>query len=196
MFRLFSHPDKKLETELFKLIKSKINEWNCTDIYAISLYVESECDNPFDTTVTLGFNTETNYSNNISHAWDEQEARWNYAFWLQNEELVFGVGETKKCFQKWLTDKGYGYYSYDEVYNGNNSDKLYETGEKAVTNFVKILISTVQKLHSCGYILDKFGHEIPVLIHELEYYEKIAQQNIEANSENLVADFVKFCKGE
>lgn len=196
MLSLFSNPDKKLETELFKLLKSKINEWNCADIYAISLYVESECDNPFDTTVTLGFNTETNYNNNLLHASDEQEARWNYAFWLQNEELVFGIGETKDCFKKWLVNKGYGYYSYNEVYNGNNFDELYKIGEKAIANFVRILISIVQKLHSCGFIREKFGREIPILVHELEYYETIASQNIEANSQELVTDFVKFCKGE
>ncbi|MBQ8837014.1 MAG: hypothetical protein IJ002_05870 [Clostridia bacterium] len=196
MLNLFNSPDKKLKSELFKLLKDKINEWESTDIYAISLYVESECDNPFDTTVTLGFNTEANFQNNISRAWDEQEARWNYAFWIQNQELVFGIGETKECFKKWLVDKGYGYYSYDELYSCDNSDKLCEIGEKAFADFIKILITVVQEFHSCGYIRKKFGHEIPILIHELEYYEKIATQNIEANTQELVADFVKFCRGE
>ena len=40
---------------------------------------------------------------------------------------------------------------------------------------------------------DKFGKELPILIHELEYYEKIAQQNIESNGETLDRDFVSSC---
>ncbi len=196
MFNLFNNPDKNLKSKLLKLLKNKISEWDCSDIYAISLYVQSECDNPFDTTVTLGFNTETNYTDSIPSAWDAQEARWNYAFWLQNKELVFGADKTKEFFKKWLVDKGYGYHSYDEFYNSDNFNNLCEIGEKALVDFTKILISTVQELHSCKFIRNKFGSEIPILIHELEYYEKIAQQNIEANSEDLVADFVKFCRGE
>ncbi len=33
--------------------------------------------------------------------------------------------------------------------------------------------------HASGLLKDKFGREIPILIHEPEYYGKIARQNIE-----------------
>ena len=38
----------------------------------------------------------------------------------------------------------------------------------------------------------KLGKELPILIHELEYYDEIAEQNIEANGEKLVKDFSKW----
>ena len=36
--------------------------------------------------------------------------------------------------------------------------------------------------------------ELPILIHELEYYDEIAEQNIEANGEDLVSDFTNWCQ--
>ena len=65
-----------------------------------------------------------------------------------------------------------------------------------VTNaFVKVLVDIVKELHQSGFIKEKFGKEIPVIIHELEYYEEIANQNIEANGYELVEEFVNFCNG-
>jgi hypothetical protein len=40
-----------------------------------------------------------------------------------------------------------------------------------------------------GLIERVFGHAIPVLIHELEYYDEIAQQNRDANPDELADEF-------
>lgn len=171
---------------LLNKIKSSIDTWNTSDIYVISLFVYDENDNPFEPTVTLGYNTISNYQDNIDSAWDENEAKWNYAFWLQNEELVFGVGDTKEIVEKWIKDNAFP----------NNLDMYDEEEPSIITNaFVKLLIQIVKELHLTGFISNKFGKEIPVIIHELEYYDEIANQNIEANSYELVEDFVKFCIG-
>lgn len=161
-----------------------INKWQVDDIYAISLFVYDENDNPSEPTVTLGYNTISNYNDSIDSAWDEQEAKWNYAFWLQNEELIFGIGETKKIIKEWVDN------------NFLNSTLLDEDDEQKITKaFVAILIEIVKELHSSNFIKDKFNKEIPILIHELEYYDEIANQNIEANSYELVKEFVDFCIG-
>ena len=55
------------------------------------------------------------------------------------------------------------------------------------------MIEIVQEIHESGILTDKFGKEIPILIHELEYYEEIADQNIEANGDCLDEEFVKWC---
>lgn len=72
--------------KMFNDLFEKISSWEEEDIYAISLYYE-ESDENFS--VTLGYNTLSNYEDNIINASGELEAKWNYAFWLQNEELVF-----------------------------------------------------------------------------------------------------------
>ena len=78
-----------MKDKLKEKIITAIEGFEEPDIYAISLFVYDNEDNPCKPTVTLGYNTELNVMENISNASDEREARWNYAFWLQNEELVF-----------------------------------------------------------------------------------------------------------
>lgn len=155
-------------------IKNSIREWDKNDIYAVSLFVYDDNDDPREPTVTLGYNTVENYKEEIENASDEQEAKWNYAFWPQNEEFAFGFDETKEIVQKWIEENN---YSEDEITDA----------------FVQVLVDIVKELHASGFIKEQFGKEIPVLIHELEYYDRIAEQNIEANSYELVEDFVKFC---
>lgn len=173
-------------------IKKEISTWDKSDIYVVSLYVYDECDNPCEPTVTLGYNTVSNYENETQYASDEEEAKWNYAFWLQNDELVFGRGKTKDIVKQWIEDRGFTYLSYDEMFNSDNSPD-YEYYEGITKAFIKVLVDIVKELHSSGFIKEQFGKAIPVIIHELEYYDEIAKQNIEANSYELVEEFVDFC---
>ena len=96
---------------LLKELKTKIEKWDTSDIYVISLFVYDEDDNPNQPTVTLGFNTLSNYEESIDVAWDEEEAKWNFAFWLQNEEYVFGVDETRPIVEKWIEEKYSGHFN-------------------------------------------------------------------------------------
>lgn len=178
---------------LKNLIISNINNWTDKDIYAISLFVYDENDNPCKPTVTLGYNTETQVQKEISNADDEQEARWNYAFWLQNELLCFGTGETAKEVQIWLKNNKLPYYDDDDdVWNDNDT---YDKVEGITTQFVAELIKLVKEIHKSKILTKKFGKELPIIIHELEYYDEIAKQNIKANGKKLLADFLDFCLG-
>lgn len=85
--------------------------WTDEDIYAVSLFVYNENDNPCKPTMTLGYNTEMQ----------------------------------------------------------------------------------VKEIHQSGVLTQKFKKELPIIIHELEYYDEIAEQNIEANGRILLADFIDFC---
>ena len=167
---------------LKKSIIETIKTWTENDIYAISLYVYDDGDNPSKPTVTLGYNTESNFQDEKDNAYDEGEARWNYAFWLQNEEYVFGYDETANIVKEWILSQGFIY----------NEDIYYEedTDEEITEAFVNLLVDIVKEIHEEKILSNKFGKEIPILIHELEYYEKIAEQNIRANGEELVEDFV------
>jgi hypothetical protein len=39
-----------------------------------------------------------------------------------------------------------------------------------------------------------FGRPIPVLVHELEYYDAIAMQNLAANPPGVADDFIRWCR--
>lgn len=165
----------KIKEKIQGLMEQKISEWQEDDIYAISLYVFNEEDDPCRPVAAFGYNTERQVQKSITEAADEQEARWNYAFWLQNHEMCLGRDETAEDIRKWITE-------------------LEWEGEDAISfKFVNLLVAVVQGIHASGLLKEKFGREIPVLIHELEYHEKISQQNIEANGEALDRDFVSFC---
>lgn len=176
---------------LLDSIKKSILKWQEKDIYAVSLFVYDDNDNPCHPTMTLGYNTEQSFRDSINEDTDEREVRWNYAFWPQNEELVFGRGKTRKYVQEWLAENNFPDYSDKEIENFtlDEVDNLYPI----TLQFVEVLVSIVQELHATGFIRKKFGKDIPVLIHELEYYDKIAEQNLRANPAETVADFVRFC---
>lgn len=185
--------DMTMKEVLTQSIISNIKEWVDDDIYAISLFVSNQEDNPCRPTVTLGYNTETQVQNEISNADDEREARWNYAFWLQNEFVCFGQDETLNDIIKWLEDNQLPNYEDDDVAWDN--DATYDEVEVVTKKFVMELIDVVKEIHQTGILKKKYGKEIPIIIHELEYYDEIAEQNIEANGRNILADFVDFCIG-
>ncbi|MCL2486138.1 MAG: hypothetical protein FWE86_00880 [Oscillospiraceae bacterium] len=186
-----------LKKEIITRIKSVTSSWTEEDIYAISLFVYDEGDNPCEPTVTLGYNTERDYKQAVPSASNQLEARWNYAFWRQNQELVFGINETAKIVKQWIVEKGLPYYTYEELFENNVYDNIFECIdalqlEKITAEFVDVLICVVKELHETGFIEGEFGRKIPVIIHELEYYDKIAEQNIEANTLPLVQGLVDF----
>jgi len=174
-------------------IKKSVESWDKSDIYAVSLFVYDNDDNPYEPTVTLGYNTEENFKSQIGRASDETEARWNYAFWLQNEEYSFGFEDTHSIVKKWIISKGFPYYTYEEVFSDEHS---HETFEEITEAFVGELVEIVKELHESGFVKAQFGKDIPILIHELEYYDKIAEQNEAANGGCLPKEFVRFCMGE
>jgi hypothetical protein len=194
-FKKISQSSKyEMRNHLLAEIKKAIEGWDKSDIYAVSLFVYDRSDNPFEPTVTLGYNTEENYRKEIPNAWDEAEARWNYAFWLQNNEYYFGVGETQPIVKQWIESKGYRYYTYDEVF-ASDQDIPEEAYEGITEAFVEELILIVRDLHDSGFIRSQFGKDVPVLIHELEYYDEIAKQNLAANPHHIMDGFVRFCIG-
>lgn len=142
-------------------MKKVLSEWGDfpDDVYALSVYFE---DNEANETSSfyLGYNTEEAASDDNT----DDEARWNYAFWLQNEKELFVEG--------------------NDVYVRN----IENCGSLAV------LANAVKQLHKSGIITELFGRELPVIIHELEYYPEIAKYNIKANGKKLVPEeFVEFC---
>ncbi|MGN0638025.1 MAG: hypothetical protein ACI4J0_06610 [Huintestinicola sp.] len=134
------------------------------DVYVLSLYIETnESDGSAE--LFLGYNTEENCRGSID-GFDDDEARWNYACWLQNDQPLFG--EDNRVYIRYI---GCG-------------------GE------LRLAASAVKLLHKSGVIARKFGRELPVMIHGLEYYPEIAEHNIAANGRKLIPKgFIEFCGG-
>lgn len=171
-----------VKSEIKALILKSLKEIDDEGIYAFSLYVEDDGDET-KPTVTFGYNTQKEYESSVEKAWDALEAKWNYAFWLQNELFVYGKEESSQTVQNWI-----------EKNNLLDDDDVSDDETPKITKaFVNILVNVVKELHKEKVLTEKFGKELPILIHELEYYGQIAEQNVKANGKRLLGDFLEFC---
>jgi len=170
--------------DIFSLIYNDvmkvINSWKNDDIYAISFFVYDKDDNPATPTLTVGYNTMERATSKSNRHASGGEAKWNYAFWLQNQEYLFGYDdETAQLVQNWISS----------LELPNNEGAITEA-------FVNVLIDISSKLHNDGVIVNTFGKEIPIIIHELEYYEAIALQNKKANPSGAISEFLQWMDDE
>lgn len=153
----------KAADEMEKILRSWDNIPD--DVYALSVYYElNEADE--SAKIYIGFNTEEHFreSEKISH--DSLEARWNYAYWLQNDKMLFN-------------DNDVIHIRY--IQSGGTQ---------------RLLVNAVKALRKKSVITEIFNKEIPVIIHDLEYSPHDAKYNLEANGKKLLPqDFIDFCGG-
>lgn len=175
-----------LQAYLERKVRSIITEWDQEGIYAISFFVYSNEMFEYNgysnvTQFSVGFNTESDCGN----AGDLSEERWNYAFWRHNEHPIIGIDEENegiKVLFDWYKENGIdniGYEDYDLCYN----DKMQYIG-KGPVGYYELLneITAVAKtLQESGFIKNKFGASIPIIIHDLEYPWYIIEANKSAN---------------
>jgi len=172
------------------------------DLYVISLLVQDKDDDPRRPTVTVGHNTERRARECTPAlgqrakwpiASDASEARWNYAFWLQDTLAVACDPNTDPrgayLVEEWARELGYWYTDEDA---NRDFDTTLSKDEQLTTAFVELLVAVVTDLHSGGDVTRYLGRRVPILIHELEYYEAIADQNARANPPDLVRDFASW----
>ena len=71
--------------DLIKRAIDRIPSAEVEDIYALSFWHYGDEDDPEKPTLLVSFNTNANWQSSISGASDSEEAKWNFAFWLQNK---------------------------------------------------------------------------------------------------------------
>jgi hypothetical protein len=183
--------------DTYDRIKSVISNFDdniLQDIYAISFFKSNQDDDPRHPLLTVGYNTISRWTECTPKpgqeaewpiASDREEAKWNFAFWLQNEELVIG-GQNYDPVSDWV--KGLSYYYTDEQ-EEKDFDKTFLLGEEIQKKFINIIIEHAKKLHESGVIIEKFGRQVPIIIHELEYHEIPVNWTKQANPEGLTIEF-------
>lgn len=157
------------------------------DIYAISFFIYDEDDDPRRPTLTVGYNTESQVIQVLNQGTarypDPAEARWNYAYWLQNELAVIGDSsrhpEGTTLRTQWITD----------------TPEFREHPER-IARFVRDCVRLPRSFQEVGLIERAIGHPAPVLIHELEYYDQIATQTEAANPPGLADDFITWVRSQ
>ena len=188
----FCHKGDQMKNYLVEAIKDHLSKVKEKDVYAFNLYLEYANDNPYQPTVTFGYNTIEHFTK-TAQSEEEIEAKWDYAYWPQNELFVFGCDKTEKIVKDWMLAKGLGYMTYEEFFSEGFDENLPDKIDRKVK---KELIDVVKEIHSLGLIKQHFGKELPIIIHELEYGDEIARINKRANPNALIKEFVFFCLGE
>jgi hypothetical protein len=196
----------KFEDHVFKRAKmgiAAIPESKAKDIYALSFYFWADEDDPRKATLTVGYNTIARWkactpAKGQKPEWpiasSSEEAKWNYAFWLQEEGTACAIGEEEadaSLRQKWI--ESFDCWWTDEEQD-EDFDRTIELGEKIMCEFVNLSIQVAFRLHKEGVINEKFGRDIPIIIHELEYNEQHAQATEAANPKCLTQELKEFTK--
>lgn len=74
--------------------------------------------------------------------------------------------------------------------NGEEN-KLDEQDDQMQSVFMDIIISVIQELHKKGVIKEQLGKEVPVIVHELEYYDLPIMWTTRSNPKSLIDEFLK-----
>jgi Domain of unknown function (DUF4303) len=182
----------KIVEEVFGRVSRALHSLTETergDVYAVSLFVYDHEDEPSTPTVEVSVNTEAHVALRTPDASDADEARWNFAFWPQQPiDVIGGPNDPagKQIIDASFSNAGLTYDPDDY------SDEALEVGRRMTEAFVAACVAAVQRLHSEGAVEAVFGLPIPVFVHELEYYDEIAEQNRLANPAELVEPFSRW----
>jgi len=163
-------------------------------VYALSFYISDDDEDPRHPTLMVGFNTEPQWKASVAEASSADEARWNFAFWLQNCIASFGERESESAASvaQWIASQGLAYSDADEA---ANYDRCMDLGGRIVTQFAELSCAVARRLHDTSVVESVFGRSIPILVHELEYYDEIAEQTASANPPGVAAAFVAWVHG-
>ena len=175
------------------------------DAYVVSFYLWEEEQDPRFPTIVLNVNTEQQVDDCVHErlekphpGWvptDEAEARWNYAFWIQRGDVAVAASdedpEGAALRQRWSEE--IGTWVSDEELEADESS--WERAAETWTHFWALAARVARRLHDDGVIARVFGRPIPVLLHELEYYEAIVEVNRRANPPELLTGFEAWIRG-
>ena len=187
-----------LSEKLYLKTKSIMDTWCEDGIYAISFFVYSNEAYEYKgfrnvSSFAISYNTE----DDCKGADQYSEKRWNYAFWRQDETMIIDPDEPNE-----LTDLLFDWYKEHGILNiGEEDENCYEEyynyiGKGPVGHYELLtLVSEVAKrLQQEGFLENKFGKKLPILIHGLEYawYDIEATQNANINGEaDILLEAVK-----
>ena len=178
-----------ISEKLYNAVKSIIDSWQEEGIYAISFFVYSNEAYEYNgfsnvSSFAISYNTEED----CEGAGQYDEERWNYAFWRQDESPVIDPDTPNE-----LTDLLFDWYKENGITNiGDEDDDCYDEnynyiGKGPVGHYELLgLVSDVAKrLQQEAFFEKKFGRNLPIIIHGLEYawFDIEATQNANINGE-------------
>ena len=168
------------------------------DIYAISFWKDNVDDDPRRPVVTIGYNTVSHAEAQKQNASNAMEAKWNYAYWMQDDTGTLGGNDT--MLRLYFKDEGLFYTLHElnkaekQEENGNPEGyrMIEEKDRRMQEAFMDIVIEVANRLQRNEPITRALGRDLPIIIHELEYYDQPVGWTAKANPTPLVAEFMEW----
>jgi uncharacterized protein YwqG len=187
-------PRAYFEGYIYDTFARVIQSWDaatCADIYAISFFIYDNEDDPRQPQVHLSYNTLSEWKKSCKRGTDRREVKWNFAYWPQDFKMVIPIdawgslniaNETDGLALRtaWLASEGFE--DSDAELCGDHTPAM-------TLAFVAICVRVARRLHDDGVITGKFGRTIPVIVHEIEYYDDILAETRDANPPGAIDEF-------
>jgi hypothetical protein len=175
-----------LQAYLERKLRDVMSAWNEADIYAVSFFVYANETYEYNgysniTQFSVSYNTERD----CDSAGELSEERWNYAFWRQNETPIIEANnenEGMKILFEWYEENGVyniGYENYDACYDSEM--RYIGRGPVGYYELLSEITAVAKKLQNSGFVKNKFGRPIPIIVHDLEYPWYIIEATKKAN---------------
>ena len=174
-----------LRIYLENVLRQILLRWTAKDIYAISFFVYSnECCEYKGysnvTTFSVGYNTERGCNGADQYA----EERWNYAFWRQDATPIFcddDDDEGMKLLFDWYAQNGIENIGWEDPDCYDEKMRYIGKGPVGYCELLAEITAVAKKLQESGFIREKFGAPIPIIIHDLEYSWYVIEATKQAN---------------
>lgn len=165
-----------------------------SDVYALSFYLWAEEDDPRRMILDISFNTNARVEfctpgpGKKYCASSAKEAKWNYAFWLQQPIASLGQDDLTASRRKsWMHGEGLLYTDEEaEV----DFEATIERGDMIERRFWQLATHVAQRLHEKGVIAQVFSRPVPIIIHDLEYSDESIEATRSANPAGLAEEFL------
>jgi len=171
-----------------------IDRKTAKDVYALSFLITCEDDDLRYPLVEVSYNTAKNARAQLPESDNEQDARWNFAGWLQDMVCMVG-GMEDVLWQNFIRASGFWYSDEENERSFTDESTFHQVEEKGIelfSAFIEVLVECAQTLARENVLVQVFGRRIPILLHDLEYSEAAAEWTQDANPPALIADWLKY----
>ena len=172
------------------------------DAYAIGLHIDFADEDARRPVVTAGFNSQAGIEAALAR-WpglirrrrvpaDEEEARWDFAFWSHNDLARFGDPAEDpggaEALERWVRLNGWWYEE-----EATDLERMLELGDEIQAGLDRVLTVVARELQRDA-IPRALGRPLPVLLHGPVYDCSFAVAAREANPPGRVEDFAAWAE--
>ncbi len=163
-----------LQAYLETRLKAVLGNWHEEGIYAISFFLDTNEAYEYNgvsnvTFFSVSYNTEKDCPGAGMH----DEARWNYAFWRQNETPIldaYAAPEGMKILFDWYREKGLTNIGQENVETAYDAGMQYiGKGPVGCYELLEQVTAAAKWLQQSSFIQKTFGKQIPIILHDLTY---------------------------